>query len=66
MYFTRIGGDAGENRVVRLGEIQQIPPAFSAIKVDGRRAYKSAREGKEVKIEPRTVTIKSINMPLRW
>lgn len=40
-----------------VGDIQQIPPAFSAIKVDGQRAYKLAREGKEVKIEPRTVKI---------
>ncbi|MGB0523450.1 MAG: tRNA pseudouridine(55) synthase TruB [Flammeovirgaceae bacterium] len=40
-----------------LGEIQQIPPAHSAVKVDGKRAYKSAREGKAVKIDPRTVTI---------
>lgn len=43
-----------------VGEIQQIPPVFSAIKVNGKRAYKLAREGKEVVIEPRTVTIDSI------
>ncbi|HVS79100.1 MAG TPA: tRNA pseudouridine(55) synthase TruB [Candidatus Saccharimonadales bacterium] len=42
------------------GQIFQTPPAFSAIKVNGQRAYKLAREGKEVKIEPRQVTIKSI------
>ena len=40
------------------GIIQQIPPKFSAVKVDGKRAYKSARQGKEVKIEPRQVEIK--------
>ena len=33
------------------GEIEQIPPAFSAIKVNGQRAYKLARAGKEVKFE---------------
>ena len=44
-----------------IGEIQQVPPQFSAIKVDGKRAYKSARKGDEVKLEPRTVTIRSIN-----
>ncbi len=44
-----------------LGEIEQIPPQFSAIKVDGKRAYKSARDGQEVKLEPRKVRIKSIN-----
>jgi tRNA pseudouridine55 synthase len=42
------------------GEIRQIPPAYSAIKVNGQRAYKLARAGKEVKIEPRAVTIYSI------
>ena len=43
-----------------LGEIKQIPPAFSAVKVDGQRAYKLARQGKEFKIEPRQVKIYSI------
>ncbi len=42
------------------GEIEQIPPAFSAIKVNGQRAYKLARAGKEVKIEPRKVKIYKI------
>ena len=44
------------------GEIEQIPPAFSAIKVNGQRAYKLAREGKEVVIEPRRVTINSLDL----
>jgi tRNA pseudouridine55 synthase len=39
------------------GEIMQVPPAHSAIKVDGKRVYELARQGKEVKIEPRKVTI---------
>ena len=44
--------------VARLtGPIQQVPPQVSAIKVDGKRAYKSAREGKEVALKPREVTI---------
>lgn len=42
------------------GEIEQTPPAFSAVKVGGQRAYKLARAGKEVKIEPRKVNIYSI------
>ena len=42
------------------GEIMQTPHAFSAIKVNGQRAYKLARAGKEVAIEPRKVTIYSI------
>lgn len=40
-----------------IGEIEQIPPAFSAIKVDGKRAYKLARAGQKVKMEPRKVTV---------
>lgn len=44
-----------------VGEIEQIPHAFSAIKVDGTRAYELARAGKEVKLEPRKVTIHSIS-----
>lgn len=39
------------------GPQQQVPPAHSAIKVDGERAYKKARKNKEVKLEPRSVTI---------
>lgn len=51
------------------GEIFQVPPAHSAIKVDGKRVYELARQGKEVKLEPRKITIKSfeitaINLPL--
>jgi len=44
------------------GEIEQVPPAFSAIKVNGQRAYKLAREGKEVIIEPRKVTINRLEV----
>jgi tRNA pseudouridine55 synthase len=43
-----------------IGEIQQIPPQYSAIKVNGKRAYKSAREGQVVDIKPRAALIKSI------
>jgi tRNA pseudouridine55 synthase len=42
------------------GEIEQTPHKFSAIKIDGQRAYKLARAGKEVKLDPRKVTIYSI------
>lgn len=44
-----------------IGEIEQTPPIFSAIKVNGKRAYELARAGKEVKLEPRTVKINSIS-----
>jgi tRNA pseudouridine55 synthase len=39
------------------GDIQQIPPAHSAIKKDGKRAYEYARAGKEIKLEPRSLHI---------
>jgi len=45
-----------------VGDIEQKPPVHSAIKVRGKRAYQLAREGKEVKLEPRKVTIKGINL----
>lgn len=41
-----------------LGEIWQTPPIHSAIKKDGKRVYELARQGKEVKLDPRRVTIK--------
>jgi tRNA pseudouridine55 synthase len=40
-----------------LGEIEQIPPIFSALKKDGKRLYELAREGKEVDIKSRKITI---------
>ncbi|MES1198909.1 MAG: tRNA pseudouridine(55) synthase TruB [Pseudomonadota bacterium] len=39
------------------GEIEQIPPQFSAVKVDGERAYDLARAGEEVELEPRIVVV---------
>jgi len=39
------------------GEIFQVPPAHSAIQIDGKRVYELARQGKEVIIEPRRVTV---------
>jgi tRNA pseudouridine55 synthase len=39
------------------GPIEQIPPAYSAIKIDGRRAYDRARDGEDVEMQPRAVTI---------
>jgi tRNA pseudouridine55 synthase len=41
------------------GQIMQVPPAFSAMKINGQRAYKLAREGKPVELEARPVTIYS-------
>ncbi len=45
-----------------IGDIQQLPPAYSAIKQDGQALYKLAREGKEVKLKPRLMTIHSLEM----
>ena len=39
------------------GEIQQIPPMYSALKVNGQKLYELARKGKEVERKPRTITI---------
>ncbi|WP_298477307.1 tRNA pseudouridine(55) synthase TruB [uncultured Maribacter sp.] len=51
-----------------LGEIEQVPPVFSALKKDGKRLYEYAREGKEVEVKKRLVTISefeitAINLP---
>ena len=40
-----------------LGEIMQVPPKFSAVKIDGQRAYKLARAGEEVEIEARPLWV---------
>jgi len=45
-----------------IGEIAQVPPAFSAAKVTGRRAYDLARRGQEVMLRPRPVVIHQIDV----
>ena len=47
------------------GPIEQVPPAFSAIKVDGERAYARARAGEVVEMKPRPVTIHEIRLVSR-
>jgi tRNA pseudouridine55 synthase len=44
------------------GEIQQRPPMYSAIKINGERAYKLARKGEQVEIPLRTITIHSLEL----
>ena len=44
------------------GTIEQIPPAFSACKVDGKRAYDQARKGDEVELKPKTLVIDEIEL----
>lgn len=66
--LSRISGkkpDEGEIKQVLqkfTGKIEQTPPAFSAVKVNGRRAYQLAREGKEVNIPKRIVTIYALEL----
>ena len=45
-----------------VGKIEQTPPAHSAIKIGGQRAYKLARQGKEITIEPRKITIYKLKL----
>ena len=45
-----------------IGEIQQIPPTYSAIKINGKRAYEYARKGDEVELKPKTLVIDEIEL----
>ena len=45
-----------------IGEIDQVPPIFSAVKVKGKRAFNYARKGEEVELKAKRITIKSIEI----
>lgn len=45
-----------------IGTIEQVPPAFSAVKVDGKRAYDMARKGREVELKAKTLVIDDIEL----
>lgn len=45
-----------------VGEIDQVPPIFSAVKVDGARAYKLARKGRDVELQAKKIQIHSIEL----
>ncbi len=61
--FEHITGDEIKTATKKFtGEIMQIPPAHSAIKVEGKRVYELARQGKEVKLEPRKINIKEFEI----
>ena len=47
-----------------VGEIQQIPPQYSAVKIDGKRAYKLKRKGNEVELKPKTVRVDELELTL--
>lgn len=48
-----------------VGEIEQVPPPYSAVKVKGKKAYEMAREGEEVDLEPRMINVYSLEL-LEW
>jgi tRNA pseudouridine55 synthase len=48
-----------------VGEIEQIPPPYSAVKVKGKKAYEMAREGEEVDLAPRKIKVYSLEL-LEW
>lgn len=45
-----------------VGEIWQVPPVYSAVKVDGKRAYDYAREGKEIELKPKLLVVDEIEI----
>lgn len=45
-----------------VGTIEQVPPSYSAVKVNGKRAYEYARAGKDVEIKPKTLVIDEIEL----
>ncbi len=48
-----------------IGEIEQVPPPYSAVKVHGKKAYEMAREGEEVDLAPRKINVYSLEL-LEW
>jgi len=48
-----------------VGEIEQVPPPYSAVKVQGKKAYEMAREGEEVDLSPRIIKVYSLDV-LEW
>ncbi len=48
-----------------IGEIEQVPPPYSAVKVKGRKAYEMAREGEEVDLSPRKIKVYNLEL-LEW
>ncbi len=48
-----------------IGEMEQVPPPYSAVKVKGRKAYEMARKGEDVDLEPRIINVYSLEV-LEW
>jgi tRNA pseudouridine55 synthase len=67
---TGIASDISEDKFLEalqgfVGEIEQVPPPYSAIKIEGRKAYEMAREGEEVNLQPRKIHVYSLDL-LEW
>lgn len=67
---TGIASDISEEKFLEalqgfVGEIEQVPPPYSAIKIEGRKAYEMAREGEEVNLQPRKIHVYSLDL-LEW
>ena len=60
MIFTRFAFP--ESRETSIFTTAQMPPAYSAIKIKGRKAYELARKGKEVALKKRNITVHSIKL----
>jgi tRNA pseudouridine55 synthase len=48
-----------------IGEIEQVPPPYSAVKVKGKKAYEAAREGEELELAPRMINVYNLEL-LEW
>lgn len=60
---ARPGVSAIQNILKRfIGQVNQVPPAYSAVKISGQRAYKLARAGKDVILKPRSVFIEDLTL----
>jgi tRNA pseudouridine55 synthase len=60
---THIGREDVEREIKRfVGDIEQVPPMVSAVKIGGERLYKKARRGEEIERKPRPVTIYELNL----
>ena len=58
-----VTGEALEAALARFrGEIAQVPPMYSAVKINGKKLYELARKGKEVERKPRSVTIHALEL----
>jgi tRNA pseudouridine55 synthase len=61
--FSHVTREMVENVLPQfLGQIEQVPPSFSACKVDGKRAYELARKGEEVELKPKVLVIDELEL----